>query len=80
MDAELKAYLEGMETRLAKGIADAREHTEEIETRLLREFWKWARTADARYRQHHSEVTGLDERVLNLEDRVRDLESKNGGA
>jgi len=71
MDAELKAYLEGMETRL-------REHTEETETRLLREFWKWARTADARYRQHHAEVTGLDERVLNLEDRVSDLESKNG--
>jgi hypothetical protein len=79
MDAELKAYLEGMEARLAKGIADAREHTEETETRLLLEFWKWARTADARYRQHHAEVAGLDERVLNLEDRVSDLERKNGG-
>jgi soluble cytochrome b562 len=48
MDAELKAYLEGMESRLVRRIDEARQHTEETETKLLREFWKWARTADAR--------------------------------
>ena len=52
MDAELRAYLEGMESRLEKRAHEMesrlREHTEEIETKLLGEFWKWARTADAR--------------------------------
>jgi hypothetical protein len=56
MDAELKAYLEGMESRL-------RQHAEGTETKLLREFWKWARTADARYRPYYGHVTGVDQRV-----------------
>jgi polyhydroxyalkanoate synthesis regulator phasin len=67
MDDELKQYLEGMTRAL-------REHTEAVETRLLREFWKWARTADARYRQHQGVVNGLAERVGIVEDRVADLE------
>lgn len=45
MDEELKRYLEDMK-------AEMKEHAERVETRLLSEFWKWARTADARYRQH----------------------------
>ena len=44
MDEELKKYLDDMK-------AELRQHTEEVETRLLGEFWKWARTADARYRK-----------------------------
>jgi len=52
MDVELKAYLEGMEMRLREHTEETemrlREHTEETETRLLNEFWRWARTADAR--------------------------------
>lgn len=67
MDAELKLYLDGMEERL-------RAHTEAVETRLLGEFWKWARTADARYRQAQAVVGSLDDRVLAVEDRVADLE------
>lgn len=69
MDEDLKQHLEKMEARL-------REHTENVETHLLGEFWKWARTADARYRQHHGEVVGLDERVLIVEDRVSELERR----
>ena len=54
MDAELKAYLDGkfeaMESRFDSKL-DAlevrmKEHTETVETRLLTEFWKWARTCD----------------------------------
>ena len=45
MDPELKAYLEAMEMRL-------REHTENVETRLLSEFWTWARSSDLKSRQH----------------------------
>jgi hypothetical protein len=107
MDAELKSYLSGMETRLGghisesfasletrinaveKSVADlrthvdesiaasearSREHTEMVETRLLKEFWKWAKTSDARYRQHQDTVRGLDIRVQAIEDRLSDLE------
>lgn len=67
MDNELKQYLEAMESRLGGRIDAAemrmREHTEVVETRLLGEFWKWAKTTDARYRQHQGTVTTLDERV-----------------
>jgi hypothetical protein len=89
MDQELKTYLAGMESRLlahVDGVGEtfraqieqsetrSREHTEMVETRLLKEFWKWARTADARYRQHQSIVNGLDVRVQAIEDRLSDLE------
>ncbi len=56
------------------------EHTEEVETKLLREFWKWARTADARYRQNTGEVFGLNERVRLIEDRVAELERGSANA
>jgi hypothetical protein len=69
MEQELKDYLAAMESRV-------REHTEAVETRLLSEFWKWARTADARYRQHQGVVGGLDQRVLAVEDRVAELERR----
>ena len=56
MDEELKSYLSAMETRLETRLGARideseermRAHTEMVETRLLNEFWKWARTADAR--------------------------------
>jgi hypothetical protein len=51
-----------------------REHAEAVETRLLSEFWKWARTADARYRQNNGQVAGIDERLGLLEGRVTELE------
>jgi hypothetical protein len=59
VDPELKQYLEEMKHEL-------RANTEEVETQLLSEFWKWARTADARYRQHQGTVIGLDARVQEV--------------
>lgn len=56
-----------------------RDHTESVETRLLEEFWKWARTSDARYRQGHAVVGALDDRVQAVEDRVADLERRKAG-
>jgi hypothetical protein len=80
MDNELKQYLEAMESRLRENTeaveARLREHTEVVETRLLGEFWKWARTTDARYRQHQGTVTTLDERVSLVEDRIAAIESQ----
>ena len=87
MDNELKQYLEAMESRLRDHTeavvrdhidvveSRLREHTEVVETRLLGEFWKWAKTTDARYRQHQGTVTTLDERVSLVEDRITALES-----
>ena len=72
MDEELKQHLNAMESRL-------REHTEEVETRLLGEFWKWARTADARYRQSAGQINGLADRVDIVEDRISALERRSAG-
>jgi hypothetical protein len=81
MDDDLKTYLEAMESRLRDHAEEMkrelREHTETVETRLLLEFWKWARQADARYRQHHSAVTGLDERLMLAEDRITTIERRD---
>jgi hypothetical protein len=76
MDEELKQHLNAMEARLRDQIGAQAVHTEEVETRLLGEFWKWARTADARYRQSTGQVNGLAERVDIVEDRVSALERK----
>lgn len=70
-DAELKTHLEAMEARL-------KTHTslecEKIETKLLREFWKWGSTSDIRTRQSMENTNALNERMLNAEDRISALE------
>jgi hypothetical protein len=78
-EAVVREHTESMEVRLRDRIGAVevrlREHTEAVETRLLGEFWKWARTTDARYRQHWGTVTTLDERVALVEDRITAIES-----
>ena len=83
MDEQLKAYLDNLtlglvqlREELLQTKQELREHTESVETRLLGEFWKWARTADARYRQSTAIVGSLDDRVQAIEDRVADLERR----
>ena len=58
---------------------ELREHTETVETRLLGEFFKWARTSDLRYRQGHAVVGALDDRVQAAEDRIAELERRKAG-
>ena len=58
---------------------ELREHTEVVETRLLGEFFKWARTSDLRYRQGHAVVGALDDRVQAAEDRIAELERRKAG-
>jgi hypothetical protein len=71
IEARLRAQAEEMEARLKL-------HTsiecEKVETKLLREFYKWGRTSDIRTRQALAESATLAERMLNVEDRVTDLE------
>jgi hypothetical protein len=82
MDAELKQYLEEMEARLEARSeemeARLKTHTslecEKIETKLLREFWKWGSTSDIRTRQSMETTNALNERMLNVEDRISALE------
>jgi hypothetical protein len=82
MDAELKAHLEEMEARLEARSeemeARLKAHTsiecEKIETKLLREFWKWGSTSDIRTRQSMENTNALNERMLNAEDRISALE------
>ena len=54
LETRLDGKIEELEGRLVLLIhstkAELRTHTEEVETRLLSEFWKWAQTTEARYR------------------------------
>ena len=74
--AQLGGDLAQLRGDLAQTKQELREHTEAVETRLLGEFWKWARTADARYRQSTAIVGSLDDRVQAVEDRVAELERR----
>ncbi len=74
--------IEASETRLRTDLGERidavesrmREHVETVETRLLSTFWQWAKTADARYRQHYAQVNGVNERLAIVEDRLSELE------
>jgi hypothetical protein len=48
MDQELKQYLEDMEGRLKTHVSEA---CENVETKLLAEFWKWGRGNDQKMRR-----------------------------
>jgi hypothetical protein len=69
--ARLRAHTEEMEASLK---AHTSLECEKVETKLLREFYKWGRTSDIRTRQALAESATLAERMLNVEDRVSDLE------
>ena len=62
LDVQLRETREYIDVQLRETREYVREQVDASETRLLREFWKWARTADARYRQNQGVVNGLAER------------------
>ncbi|MDQ2899216.1 MAG: hypothetical protein M3Y07_05370 [Acidobacteriota bacterium] len=95
MDAELKTYLQDMEARMnARNDArfdavDSRfeamerqfkDALEATETRLLTEFWKWAKTLDVKLRQLQANDVATGERLTVLEERVFTLERKASGS
>jgi hypothetical protein len=51
-------------------------HAETIETRLLSEFWKWARTSEIKARQQGGSISALDERLTVVEERISQLERR----
>jgi hypothetical protein len=68
VDAETKAELEALETRLL-------ERLERTETTLLKEFRKWAIPIDATLRVNKAYSIGFDERLASLEARMNNLET-----
>ena len=63
---------ESMERRL-------KDHIETVETRLLTEFWKWARIVDQRLRRLDLSDSTTVERLSGIEERIFTLERKVGG-
>ena len=87
MDEELRQLLVGISTRLAameerlpameeRLIQYTDKRSEKVETNLLTAFHGWARSMEIRVRGSSTIVSGFDERLTFLEDRVSDLERK----
>ena len=82
----MEARIMQMEARImqrVEGRIDAAEerlkaHTssecEKVETKLLTEFHKWGRTADMRTRQTMEANAIMNDRLMNAEDRITNLE------
>ena len=83
-DPVTKDDLNALESRLREDIKEDMnalevrmlERLEKSETTLLKEFRKWAISFESRFRANEVLVGGFNERVISLEERVTDLESK----
>jgi hypothetical protein len=77
MEARFKHMLDGrldaLEQRLKDHVAEATHNTE---TRILAAFHGWARGMELRVSGMIAAVTGFEERLGLIEQRVRELESK----
>jgi hypothetical protein len=73
VDAELKQYLIEMEERLK---AYVNERCEEVETKLLTEFHKWASPAEARHRTISAALRAIDMEIEANHDRAKKLEGR----
>ena len=73
MDAELKQYLIEMEERI---VSYVNERSEQVETKLLTEFHKWASPAEARNRTISAALRAIDLEMESIDDRVKKLEGR----
>jgi hypothetical protein len=77
VDAELKQYLIEMEERTVSSLkAYVNERCEEVETKLLTEFHRWASPADARHRTISAALRAIDLEMEAIDDRVTKLEGR----
>jgi uncharacterized protein YaaN involved in tellurite resistance len=76
LEEKFNARFSALEVQLQELETGVRAHAEEVETRLLTEFWKWARTSEMKERRNSGNLASLDERLSSLEERVRDLEMR----
>jgi hypothetical protein len=68
VDAELKQYLMEMEERI---VSYVNERSEQVETKLLTEFHKWASPAEARNRTISAALRAIDLEMESIDDRVK---------
>jgi hypothetical protein len=73
MEASLTARIEKTETGLEERLGA---RIEETETKLLTAFHGWARPMEIRQRSTTSIVTGFDERLALVEERVSQIERR----
>ena len=73
MDTELKQYLIGMEERLKEYV---NERCEQVETKLLTEFHKWASPAEARHRTISAALRAIDLEIASNKDLAKKLEGR----
>ncbi|MDQ6665031.1 MAG: hypothetical protein M3Z23_11625, partial [Acidobacteriota bacterium] len=71
---------DAMDTRFDAMERQFKEALEATETKLLTEFWKWARTLDAKLRRMEASDAATAERLTILEERVFTLERKVEGS
>lgn len=74
MDAELRQYLIEMEERI---VSYVNERSEQVETKLLTEFHKWASPAEARNRTISAALRAIDLEMESIDDRVKKLEGRH---
>ncbi len=55
------------------------ERLEQVETRLLTEFQKWAQTTVGRLRMYEYGSISLSERMLAVKEKVREIDRRTGG-
>lgn len=79
---QMEVRIEQMENRIMErvgGRIDASEERlkdfiraadQDMETKIIGEFWKWASTSDIRTRQVMDTTRSLNDRLLNAEDRI----------
>jgi hypothetical protein len=77
---ELKSEMQSLETRLLDPTERVRievlERTEKVETTLLKEFRKWGISFESRFKANDALVYGFNERLISVEERVTNLESR----
>jgi len=77
-DDQIVELVDDAKTEMLERIEDAKtdmlERIDRTETTLLKEFRKWAVRMEARGRVTDASVTGFNERLRVLEERVDDLE------
>jgi LPS O-antigen subunit length determinant protein (WzzB/FepE family) len=77
VDTELKQYLIEMEERIVSSLKGyVNERSEQVETKLLTEFHKWASPAEARTRTISAALRAIDVEMEAIDDRVRKLEGR----
>ena len=73
MDAELRQYLIEMEKRI---VSYVNERCEQVETKLLTEFHRWASPAEARSRTISAALRAIDLERESFHDLAKKLEGR----